>query len=120
MSWGEVLKINSDMTKPLNTLMSEVIASKSAVKSIQRGRSLAQPSSDGSTIQNVGLAVASIIPSKCIVLIDNTMGQDPSGTIINAYLSGMTSSSITFYPHYWQGNNNPISKYFYWQLIEFY
>ena len=120
MSWGEVLKINSDMSKPLDTLISEVVSAKSIVKSIQRGRSLAPVSGDGMTIQNLTLAIAAVTVSKCMILLNNASVQEAGGYIVGAYPYSITTNSVSFYPHFHNGGGNPSPKYFYWQVVEFY
>ena|GEM_PF-4159147 len=119
MSWSEVLKINSDMSKPLDTLISETVAAKGVVKSVQRGRALAAVSSG--VVQNVSITISAVSAAKCLLTINNSLVQDDAGLIQNAYFMSMTNTLITLLPHYYYGGSgNPVPKYFSWQLVEFY
>lgn len=130
--WGAIKKsINSDLTKPLNTLIDNVQSTvttintntaRGVIKSVQRGTSSISPNTSSSTTINI----SSVTPSKCSV---NVYGAgvkygsitDTSYRESAVYVTDLSSTTLTFTA---SGSVSTTSSghagYFGWEVVEFY
>lgn len=112
---GQANPTASNRTTVMNYLkIIEGLSSMSVIRSIQRGIAI------GERNGNATVGISSVDPSKCIVIIDNSLvSHNPSGLVgRGAYLLSVSSGSITFGGNYEVANRD--SAYaFSWQIIEF-
>ena len=108
MSWSETKKINSDLNKPLNELILELLsAGVSVVKSVQRGTVTT------STSENRSISISPVDPSKSLLLVSGFGGGTYRGsiTLSSDGTSIVQDKSVTGV----QSVNG-----FDWQVIEYY
>lgn len=119
MSWAEVKKINSNLSKSLDVLIGELktqVANKSVMKSIQRGVSSG----------NKTISINTVDPAKTMVLLNGQLssvsvnGQTGGGGGGSGVtLSALTESSITVANAYVSaGFGSDVA--WSWQAVEFY
>jgi len=133
----DLKKINSNLAKPLDTLMNEITSSTwdrmfeinnlvntlktgtiPIVKSIQRGFVIFQNEYDTT------ITISDVNPQKTLVLLDNNLlfsGQSSGGDVYGAILVSLTSTSIVLKSHYHRNTSGGITgKTASYQVIEFY
>lgn len=102
MSWGEVKKVNSDLTMPLNEGGVKI------VKSIQKGT----VTPNGTT----SVTINKIDPAKTIVILQNSKAGNSAGQLNMASLVSLTETTFSVTTTYDGWNPSSVS----WQVVEFY
>lgn len=91
-----------------NRLMSENVSSggldSNIIKSIQRG-----------TTSDTDVAIKTVNPDKCIVLLNNSLLSTTSDNVDGAYVVKLKANSLKLASNYFNRNNYTVG----WQIIEF-
>lgn len=133
MSWGEIKKVNSDLTKSLDVLMkeqsSQIIAgipvAKSPIKSIQKG-TLYIPQFLANAVPSPIIYISPVVVEKSMLIVS---GSIPAGgrwgnynvayTILPAFNISTTTISCVFPGFLDTAHATSYGGSFSWQVIEF-
>lgn len=104
MSWAETKKINSDMSKPLDTLIKELLTRKVQTVDI----SLSGNATSLSTASTEELATT-VDPTKTVVNLKSTLGSTTLDSI-RSLSYGIKNDGKTIYAYYTPIGNHVINK----------
>ena len=134
MSWAEVSRINSNIQKPLDTLIGEGVRT---VKSIQRGTAtfyVYNPGIDMNRVYPPTINLSAVNPAKCEVKLSGFAGQTRHSTVTHneyapvlPHVAGLTAAQLSVGAS--PGFNNDSSSTIYaenslypfsWEVVEYY
>ena len=116
MSWAEVTKINSDLSKPLNEI--DILKYSSVVKSIQRG--VWGPSASRNFYSNpVDINIAAVNPTKCSVRLFGSFGGYSSALVERPIVKALTATVLTI-ANYRDATSGSNFGYIGWEIVEYY
>lgn len=103
MSWAEVKKINSDISKPLDTLIKELLTK--TVQTVDISLSSSSISLSAAATEELSTTVD---PTKTVVNLKSTLGSTVSDNI-NSLSYGIKSDGKTIYAYYTPKGNTRIT-----------